>query len=1192
MRLNLGAPAARESGRRPYGAGGVTRGPGTTAAGGHQRARWWVATGILALAALLVVSRGGHAQGATPTADALKEAERLNRNVVALYDQGRFDAAIPLAQRALAIREKALGREHPQVATSLHDLAGLYLAKGDHARAEPLYLRALAIREKALGSEHPDVATSLHNLAWLYQAKGDHARAEPLYLRALAILEKTLGSEHPDVATPLNNLAWLYYTKGDYARVEPLYQRALAILEKTLGSEHPDVATPLNNLAVLYQAKGDYARAEPLCQRALAIQEKTLGSEHPVVATSLHNRARLYQTRGDYTRAEQLYQRALAIQEKTLGIEHTDVAISLHNLAGLYDEKGDYTRAEQLYQRALAILEKALGREHPNVATSLNDLALLYRAKGDYARAEQLYQRALAILEKALGREHPNVAASLHNLALLYRAKGDYARAEQLCQRSLAILEKAFGGEHTDVAASLSNLAGLYQMKGDYAGAEQLYQRVIAISERALGSEHPRMGVSLNNLALLYQEKGDYPRAEQLYQRALAISERALGSEHPDVARAVTNLAILHQARGDVPGALRFIERAANIEDRNAAILLADGGDEKKRAYMATLRANTYYVVSLHVQFASADVAASRLALTTILRRKGRVLDAMTHSLAALRRRAGTEERVLLDKLSRVSAELSALTWRGPEARRAGQSSEDYHNGQLAQYRENLTRLDAERQTLEEEIGRRSPEVKAELSPVSLAQVQTAVPDGAALVELFRYEPFTPRGTVAAKTVWGKAHYIAYVLRHGDDITWADLGEAKPIDDAADRFLRALRRPASDPRPAARALDALVMQPIRRVLGPTRQILLSPDGALAMVPFGALLDQQNHYLVERYTFTYLPSGRDLLRLRATAPQRERAVVIAAPDYDHTASRASRRAKDRRSSIEEQTPAHFSPLVEAAAEGQAVSQELAGARLLLGRAATESAVKALRGPQILHIVTHGFFASSQEAPEPPPAFPDIGSRETRGIPGFHLHADNPLLRSGLAFAGANRSATGDDNGILTAMEASQLDLNGTKLVVLSACETGVGEIWSGDGVYGLRRALVMAGAETQILSLWNVNDASTGELMEDYYARLQAGGGRSESMRQAQLAMLATPERAHPYYWASFIVSGNGAALDGRPVEPHFAQLPPGARGCRCEVGPRPLAGTAGAAAALLAAATLAWRRRRGARKRPTEEARN
>ncbi|WP_438035765.1 tetratricopeptide repeat protein [Sorangium sp. So ce204] len=1098
--------------------------------------------------------------------------------------KGDYATAEPLHQRALTILEKALGREHPDVAQSLNNLAVLYMTKGDYASAEPLCQRALTIREKALGREHPAVAQSLNNLAGLYMTKGDYATAEPLYHRAITILEKTLGREHPDVAQLLNNLALLHMAKGDYATAEPLYQRALPTLEKALGREHPDVASSLNSLATLYMAKGDYATAEPLYQRALTIREKSLGREHSALAQSLHSLATLYMAKGDYASAEPLYQRALTILEKALGREHPALAQSLNNLAVLYMTKGDYASAEPLCRRALAILEKALGREHPGVARSLNNLALLYMTKGDYATSEPLYHRALTILEKALGREHPDVAASLNNLADLHRTKGDYATAERLHQRAVTIREKALGREHPDVATSLNNLATLYMAKGDYATAERLHQRALTIRGKALGREHPDLARSLHNLAMLYKTKGDYASAEPLYHRALTILEKVLGREHPDVATSHNNLATLHLAHGDTRLAIRMTEQAANIEDRNAAILLTTGGDEQKRAYMATLRGNTNIAVSLHVQFASTDVAARRLALTTILRRKGRVLDAMTHGLAALRRRAGPEDRLLLDKLSRVSAELSTLTWRGPEAQRPRQSPEDYNSGQLAQYRKNLARLDAERQTLEAEIGRRSPELKAELSPVSLAQVQVAVPDGAALVEFFRYAPFNPRGTETTDTFWDKARYVVYVLRHGGDIAWADLGEVEPIEDAVGDLRKALARAATDPRPAARALDALVMQPIRRILGPTRRVLLSPDGSLNLVPFSALLDENGRYLVERYAFTYLPSGRDLVRLRATAPARQGAFVFAAPNYDRPAATSPPRNTGDPPS-DTNVAMWFPPLASAAEEGRALGRQLPGAQVLLGADATEHAVKALHGPRLLHIVTHGFFLPDQKEPHAPPQplLLDVGSRGLNAWGSALPHIENPLLRSGLAFAGANRQSTGNDNddGILTALEASQLDLNGTKLVVLAACETGVGDARSGDGVYGLRRALVMAGAETQVMSLWKVRDDATRELMQAYYDRLLAGGGRGEALRQAQLAMLANPDRAHPFFWASFIASGNDAALDGKKVDPSFASVRP-PPGCSCDLAAQAPAGS-GAAAALLAACALARRRpRRGA----------
>src|SRR6266508_1050773 len=250
----------------------------------------------------------------------LAEADKLYNESIGLREKGQYGKAIPLAERALAIRQKTLGAEHPDTPTLLDNLAYLYYEKGDYAQAEPLYRRALAIREETLGAEHPDTATVLNNLALLYYQKGDYAQAELLYRRALAIREKTLGAEHPLTAGSLNSLASLYYAKGDYAQAEPLYRRALAIRQNTLGAEHSLTANSLNSLALLYYDKGDYAQAEPLYRRALAISEKTLGAEHPFTATLLNNQARLHEATGDISRAVALRLRAQAIEERNISV--------------------------------------------------------------------------------------------------------------------------------------------------------------------------------------------------------------------------------------------------------------------------------------------------------------------------------------------------------------------------------------------------------------------------------------------------------------------------------------------------------------------------------------------------------------------------------------------------------------------------------------------------------------------------------------------------------------------------------------------------------------------------------------------------------------------------------------------------------------------------------------------------------
>jgi CHAT domain-containing protein/Tfp pilus assembly protein PilF len=1004
---------------------------------------------------------------------------------------------------------------------------------GKHDEALALAGRALEIREKALGPEHAAVTRSLNYLASLYEDKRDYAKAEPLYRRALTIQEKMLGPEHAAVTRSLNHLASLYHDKGDYANAEPLYQRALTIMEKTLGPEHPDLATSLHALAVLYIHKRDQAKAEPLLQRALTIQEKTLGPEHPDLAISLNTLASSYIFKGDYAKAELPLQRALTIQEKALEPDHPEVAVILINLAGLYHKKGDYAKAEPYYQRSLTILEKALGMEHPDVTAPLNNLAYLYWNKGDYAKAEPLYQRVLAILEKAQMSEHPNFAATINNLANLYQVKGEYAKAEPLLLRALTIKEKVQGPEHPSVAIALSDLAALYRKKGDYAKAEPLYQRALTIQEKKLGLEHPDVALSLTGLAALYHATSDYAKAEPLYQRALMIRDKKLGPEHPDVT-ILNNIAMLYEAKGDIAQAIALKSRALQVSERNIALNVAIGSERQKLAYLATVANESSHAVSLHVRSAPTDKAARSLALTTILQRKGRALDMMNDSLTAIRRRASLQDQGLLDQYKDAVAELARLALGGPQG-----ASPAEHQSRIRGLQEQIEKLEAE-------IGSRCAEFAAQYQPVTLASVQSVVSANAALVEFFAYRPVNVKFTKSDEIV-GPPRYATYVLHRQGEARWVDLGEAKAIDEAVDQLRQALRDPQRrDVKQLARKVDQLVMEPLRPLLGSTRQVLLSPDGALNLVPFAALVDERQQYLVNRYSVQYLTSGRDLLRLQVKQESRSEDLVLADPAYgekeaDEKTLAATRDIVKKSQEAKPSAPqlsqsvsmeqVFFRPLPGTAGEAEALKRLLPQARVLTKEQATETALKQATRPHILHIATHGYFLRNLDLP-----IPNANTGETPRLPELTPGGEkieNPLLRSGLALAGANLRRSGDEDGILTALEASGLNLWGTKLVVLSACDTGVGEVKNGEGVYGLRRALVLAGSETQVMSLWPVSDAATRDLMVDYYRRLQRGEGRGEALRQVQLQMLRNPKRQHPYYWASFIQSGEWASLDGK-----------------------------------------------------------
>ena len=912
-------------------------------------------------------------------------------------------------------------------------------------------------------------------------------------------------------------------------------------------------ARRLNEQVVTLYDASRYDEAIALAERMLALYEKVRGPGHPDVAATLNLLAESYSANGDYAHAEPLFQRALAIWESALPSDHPDITPTLENLASLYLDKGDYVLAEPLYLRSLAIDEKAHGKMHPNVATDLNNLAALYMEKGDHARAEQMLLRALAIREKVLSAKDPLVALSLNNLAWIYHDKGDYDHAEQLYLRALATREKVLGVGHPLVANTLDNLAKLYQDKGDYARAEPLFQRALAIREKALGAEHSDVARSLNNLASLYKAQGEYLRAEPLYQRSLAILEKAFGAEHPLVASALGNLAALYEAQGDYARAVELFGRCLEVREHNLSLILATGSENQKQLYLNKFAGESDGSVSMHVRSAPTRPEAAQLAVTTILRRKGRSLDAMTDQVAALRRHTTPQDQALLDSLSASRAYLATLQVSGrgnltPEVRR-----------------ERIARLEAEVERLEGEIGKRSIEFRTQAQPITLAAMQQALPADAALVEIFVYRPLNLKAKNKAEK-YDAARYVAYVVRRGEAVPqWVELGETATIDGEVERLRAALKDPGrADVQTLARALDERVMRPIRKLLGPIQRIFLSPDGALNLIPFAALVDENSKYLVENYSIGYLTSGRDLLRLQARFESRNAPLLIADPLFDTAAMppRPADRQVNQRSSQSDDsnrrsldfTSRTYKPLPGTAAEAAALSKLLLDARVLAQEQATEAALKQVNRPRLLHIATHGFFLADQ--PQDLPTSNILrGTSDTLGTATLPVRWENPLLRSGLVLAGVKQGQSGvGEDGVLTALETAGLDLWGTKLVVLSACETGLGDVKNGAGVYGLRRALVLAGSETQVMSLWKVSDAGTRDLMTAYYIRLQKEEGRTEALRQVQMSMLhgqlspaaisgkretsdtdekvVSKDYRHPYYWAAFIPSGDWRSLDG------------------------------------------------------------
>jgi CHAT domain-containing protein len=865
----------------------------------------------------------------------------------------------------------------------------------------------------------------------------------------------------------------------------------------------------LRTVAARLDTAGRFDEARRLLERALTVTEAVRGPDDVQTAAVAAQLAGVYRRLPDGAKSESLYQRAIAIMERTLGGDHPTTALARSQLAVLYEREGEPRKAEALLRQALDVIEKTLGSEHPSFVSCLITLGNLRDSAGDLEEEEEILQRALAIAEKIDDTNSVQYAALLNNLGEVYRQKQDYTRAEALLQRSLALDEKVLGPDNYTVATALQNLGIVARERKDYATAVAYNTRALSIRERMVGLDHPDVAHILTNLANIYRATGDTRRSLETHLRALGIWENAAGPYQHATLLSVGNIARTYAAAGDMTNAIAYQHRADAIVEKELALNLATGSERQKLVFVRSVSERTDRTISLHLREAPGDPAAGALAALVLLQRKGRVLDAMIDTFATVRQRIeSTDDQGLLDRLNATTAELARLALSAPEA--AGSDVR----------RIAIKDLEAKKERLEAELAEHSAEFRAQTQAVTLEAVQAAMPDDAALLEFAIFRPFHPRAERNAES-YAPPHYAAYVIRKQAAPRGVDLGPAGTIDLAIDALRQALRDPRrADLTAHARTVDELVMQPLRSSFGGAARLLISPDGELNLVPFEALVDEDGRYLIERYAMSYLTSGRDLLRMQLAGANRSQPVIFADPVFGEPGTTSRGRPAqspapvraERRSvtTADDLSAVYFAPLAATAEEAQAIKTLFPEATLFTGQHATKAALQRVEAPRMLHIASHGFFLQDT-----------------------HVNMENPLLRSGLALAGANLTRNSHQDGILTALEASGLNLWGTKLVTLSACDTGLGVVRNGEGVYGLRRAFVLAGAETVVMSLWPVSDSVARETMVAYYTGLRAGLGRADALRQAKLALLKRKSRQHPFYWAAFIQSGEWATLDGR-----------------------------------------------------------
>jgi len=947
-----------------------------------------------------------------------------------------------------------------------------YLQEGKYREGIPKGREALAIREQVLGPTHPEVATSLYNLAWLLLENGDYAEAKTLFTRALQIREQSFGPNSPEVAPVLNGLGYLLYLSGDYAAARPLLEKALAIWERTLGPNHATVAISLNSLGlVLHHGLGDYAGARSLHERALQIRETALGPNHALVAQSLSNLAEVLRAMGSYAAARPLFERALQIREQALGPSHPSVAFTLNNLAILHYATGDFAGARRLHERALRIREQALGPTHALVAQSLSNLADVLRDTGNYAAARPLYERALQIREQTLGPTHPAVAQSLHALGYLLHRTGDYAGARPLYERALQIREQTLGPTHPAVAQSLNTLAYLYQTSRNYAAARPLYERALQIREQTLGSSHPGVGWSLNGLGWLLWYMRDDRGARPVFERTLVIARSA---DAPELRwRSALGLGRVHEREGRPIEAIAMYQEAMRTVEKQAGQF---GEEGSRTTYMqaenrlAVYDALARLLLKLHEQDSTKGYDGEAFALLEA--RKGRIV---AEALGAARPKlqdpkAREEAEKAQAKQDRVLALEQALREEQTKALKEQQPEKV----------QNLTALLA--QTKGEYLAQvqaflaRYPKYKSQfvdqqtVDPKLLAKFADRLPAGTLAVQYFASPDalflfvVAPGGRFQVKSQAVSPADLYELIRQYRQYVERGASQRLPwADDGSEGY----RRDVAPLKQLTQKLSAHLLGPIDAELKTSRNLVLIPNDLLLYLPLHALTraqpDGSVRFLAETHAISSL-TQLELVDLLSPTQPAANSPLLALANPDGTLPGASREVR----ALQRVRPA----------------------------------VTTLEGPQ----ATKAQFLSLVAQ------FPDL-HLATHGV----LDPERPD-RSYLLMAGPEE--TGQRLGIA---EIAGLSLqNG--LVILSACETAVGEQIPGAALITLAAAFSQAGAQSIVASLWKVNDAATRDFMVAFHRALGTTG-RAAAFQQAQVAVLFTPHTAHPYYWAPFILIG-------------------------------------------------------------------
>jgi CHAT domain-containing protein/predicted component of type VI protein secretion system len=1097
----------------------------------------------------------------------LTERDGLVREAEELRGQGKYAEALERATRALSLARQVRGDESPEAAQALARVAELHELSGDFKPAVQTRQQVLRLRTKLDGEKHWRTGDARRALAFAEKLaglkeelrakvvgalrkeqealrldqQGKYAEAERKATEVLETFQELSRQDCAEAARVWHLLGRARLARHDARGAREAIERAVGMRRAVLEKVHPDLGRSIYNLGIVHDDLREYAAAKKSYEEALAIDRKAMPQDHPDIARSLTQLGNVQLQLREYAAAKKSHEEALAIFRNALPQDHPYIARSLSNLGIVQLRLREYGAAKKSHEEALAIFRNALPQDLPAIATSLNNLGIVQHFLREYTAAKKSYEEAMAIYRKALPQDHPDIAWSLDILGAVQFNLGEYAAAKKSHEEALAIFRNALPQDHPDIATSLNNL-GLVQLAlREYAAAKKSYEETLAIRRKALPQDHPDIATSLNNLGTVLSELREYAAAKKSYEEALDIYRKTLPQDHPDIARSLANLGILSYLSGiDLGNAVSHLTEATDHFHANQNYLAVAQAEQEQ----FTTAADTSGCLD-HLLSASLTTDAQPIQLyTRVVRVKGSVTTQQRWA-RQLRDSKDPETARLLGQLRDLTRQLTGLSVADPTGGPSGKAQD------MAAL---IRSLSDERAALERQLSARSAVYRAlqEQALLTADDIRAALgkAENVALLDFVDYHHWSaPSPGEREPSV--ERRLVAFVVRPGQKaVTVVPLGRSQPLVQRIDSWRASYgagKTPSEGTADPAAKLRKHLWEPLEKHLKGVNVVLVSPDGPLHGLPFAALPgSKEGTFLIHEYGFATIPIPQLLPeRSRNGHGRSANPTSLVVGDIDFNAGPDTTEIKQDND---------FLPLPGTKAEAKSIHDLFRRAfsgrptELLTGQEATKEAF-VRRAPQCsyLLVATHGFFLPEPEPKEPPDLEGIRSLRMLRFRP--EVVTANPALRSGLAFAGANRAAVGRGTSFLTAFEASELDLRRVDLAVLSACETGRGQVRSGERVLGLQRAFQLAGARTAVTSLWKVDDLATQALMTRFHRNLwEKRMGKLEALREAQLwlvnegwkhpelnlrsglvrpvAELKKGDAVSPFYWAAFVLSGD------------------------------------------------------------------